>query len=301
MLWSTLSREPPLIIAHRGASGLFPEHTIKSYSAAIAQGADFIEPDLVITRDGYLVALHDPFLSSTTDVTLRPKFQNKKRWSWKFRRYDWFVEDFTLAELTTLRVRQRRSERSHAYDGKYTIPTFDEVAMLAATSGTDRSVGLFPEVKYLKHFKRLGFDFVPSLLTIHKKHSVASRSLPMIVQSFDSEFLKCLRMQTEIPLMLLLNKSIFYSFCSKSIARYATAIGPEKSLVAKHRRSTGLLESAHQQGLQVFIYTIRDDHPGPDFKNVEEELEFYFRLGVDGVFTDHPQTAVRLRAAFMMK
>lgn len=299
MLWSTLSGKPPLIIAHRGASGLFPEHTITGYRAAIEQGADFIEPDLVFTRDGHLVARHDPFLSPTTDVARHPEFQKKKRWSWAFHRYDWFVEDFTLAELKTLRVCQRWSSRSHADDGKHTIPTFDEVVTFAITNSVEVPVGLFPEAKHPQHFKRLGFDFASSILTGINKHNVASRALPLFVQSFDSKFLKFLRAQTETPLMLLLDKSIFYQFCSKSIAQYATAIGPEKSLVAKRRRSTGLLEAAHQQGLQVFIYTVRDDLPGLDFKSAEEELEFYFRLGVDGVFTDHPQTAVRLRSTLM--
>jgi len=131
--WKTLSGEPPLIIAHRGASGVLPEHTIAAYQRAIEMGANYIEPDLVITKDGHLVARHDRYLSGSTNISDKPEFADRKRTDPTHKGEDWFIEDFTLAEIKTLKARQPRVGRPKDYDGKYEIPTFEEVVSLAGT------------------------------------------------------------------------------------------------------------------------------------------------------------------------
>ncbi|HXV73368.1 MAG TPA: glycerophosphodiester phosphodiesterase family protein, partial [Sphingomonadales bacterium] len=212
---------------------------------------------------------------------------------------DWFVEDFTLAELKTLRTRQRWPGRPHADDGKFEIPTFDEVLLLAKTKAgeTGRPVGIFPEAKHPKHFARLGHDFAAALLDGLKAHGIGWPEHPVIIQSFDPWILRRLKPHTAFPLMLLLGDNFRFRFRLRGMAKYAAAIGPDKRLVAEGKRPTGLLEAAHRQGLAVVIYTVRDDRPGKGFANAEEELAFYFRLGVDGVFTDFPATAKKVRDA----
>jgi glycerophosphoryl diester phosphodiesterase len=293
----TLDGKPPIVIAHRGASGLYPEHTLAGYEAAIGQGADFIEPDLMFTRDGVLVARHDAYLSTTTDVAAHPEFLGRRRWSWAFGQRDWFIEDFTLPELKRLRARQRWPGRPQTYDGRFEIPTFDEVLLLAKTQAAERGrpVGVYPEAKYPKHFARRGRDFATPLLGTLKAHGAGGSIVPIIIQSFDPWILKRLKPRTDLPLILLCDLGVFLRARLKRIARFAFGIGPSKTLVARNRRSTGLIEAAHKAGLAVHIYTLRDDQVGEGFRNVEEELEFYYRLGVDGVFADFPASAVEVR------
>lgn len=297
--WTTLSGAPPLVIAHRGASGHYPEHTLAGYQAAIEQGADYIEPDLGFTRDGVLVARHDPFLSTTTDVAERPEFAAKKRWSWAFLCRDWFIEDFTLTEVKTLRARQRWPKRSKAFDGKFEIPTFAEVLALAKRKAaeTGRPVGVFPEAKHPKHFARIGHDFAAPLLNALHACGAGGNDVPIVIQSFDPWILKRLKPRIRFPLMLLLDKDFRFRSRLEGFAKFASAIGPFKGLLSEGKRSTGLLEAAHRLGVAVHIYTIRDDDVGEGFGNVEAELEYFFRLGVDAVFADFPGTAVKVRDA----
>ena len=158
--YPTLNGDTPLVIGHRGASGYRPDHTLESYKLAIDMGADFIEPDLVATKDGVLVARHEPNITGTTDVATRPEFASRKT----TKNVDgvneegWFVSDFTLAELKTLRAVQPLSDRDQSYNGKFQIPTFEEVLDLAKAEGTKagRTVGVYPETKHPTYHAKLG-------------------------------------------------------------------------------------------------------------------------------------------------
>ena len=162
----TLSGKLPLVIAHRGASGVLPEHTLPAYTRAIEMGADFIEPDLVITKDGHLVARHDRYLSGSTDVSDKPEFANRKRTDPNHKGEDWFIEDFTLAEIKTLRARQPRAGRSKEFDGQYAVPTFDEILELLteARKTTGRDIGIYPETKQPTAFAKVGLRHDEAML-----------------------------------------------------------------------------------------------------------------------------------------
>ena len=170
--WTTRSGERPIIIAHRGASGVLPEHTLAAYERAIEQGADFIEPDLVITRDRHLVARHDRYLSTTTNVSDLSEFAARKTVKPGRDAADWYVEDFTLAELKTLRARQPRAGRSKAYDDQYEIPTFGEVLELVAgrSEALGRPIGVYPEAKQPGALNALGYSHDADLLAALRKY-----------------------------------------------------------------------------------------------------------------------------------
>ena len=159
--FKTLTGEQPAIIAHRGASGYLPEHTLEAYTLAIDLGCDFIEPDLVFTKDGHLVVRHEGYLSPSTDVADHPEFADRKKHSKTFGFEDWFTEDFTLEEIKTLHARQAYPGRSREYDGKFLIPTFMEVLELARAKSKEkaRPIGVYPETKHPGHYKKLGHDF----------------------------------------------------------------------------------------------------------------------------------------------
>ena len=161
--WNTLTGQPPVIIAHRGASGERPEHTLAAYSLAIEQGADFIEPDLVMTKDGVLIVRHDRYLSTTTDVSAHPEFADRR--VEKEGRQDWWAEDFTLEEIKTLRAVQPREGRAKDYDGQFEIPAFEEVLALRAKASeeTGRIIGVYPETKHPAAPAALGLDPAPEL------------------------------------------------------------------------------------------------------------------------------------------
>src|ERR1041384_8876604 len=178
-----------LIIGHRGASGHRPEHTLESYSLAIAMGADFIEPDLVSTKDGVLVARHENEIGGTTDVA--DKFPARKT----TKTIDgqsitgWFTGAFTLAEIKTLRARERLPFRSHERDGMYPIPTFDEVIALADAKSREvgRTIGVYPETKHPTYFRSIGLPIEPPMLDTLAKHGKSDRSAPLVIQSFQPE------------------------------------------------------------------------------------------------------------------
>lgn len=298
--FNTLSGAAPKIIAHRGASGLLPEHTVAAYRRAILDGADFIEPDLVFTRDGELVARHDGYLSTTTDVAGRPEFAGRKRYAKAFKREDWFVEDFTLAEIKRLRARQPFPGRPETHDGKYQVPTFAEVLEVAKRGAKrgGRAVGVYPETKHPEHYRGLGHDFAPALVAALERAELPSARNPVVIQSFRPGILRRLKKQTKIPLIQLVSRSYPQRFILNAIARYAAGVGPDKALLVKRGRSSGYLEYAHALGLEVHPYTFRDDAVGEGFATIGEELGFYFALGVDAVFADFPKTAVTAREAF---
>ncbi len=281
----------PMVVAHRGASAALPEHTLAAYARAIADGADAIEPDLVSTRDGVLVSRHENEIGGTTDVARRPEFAGRKT----RRRIDgrwvegWFTEDFTLAELKTLRARERLPDlRPTAHDGLYEIPTLDEIIALAAEASAreGRSIALVPELKHSSHFAAIGLPMESTLLERLAAHP-HTRSAPVIVQSFETENLRQLRQriprESNIRLLQLLGgpddsphdtvlagRPLRYAQMMtpdglRAIAAYADAIGPHWELLQVRRTADGrhrspLVDDAHAAGLQVIAYTYRPEN-----------------------------------------
>jgi len=205
----TLTGEKPLVIGHRGASGYLPDHTLEGYKRAIELGADFIEPDLVATKDGVLVARHEPNITGTTDVAQRPEFASRKTQKLVdgVREDGWFVSDFTLAELKTLRAIQPLAERDQGYNGKFQIPTFEEVLDLAKTEGArlGRTIGVYPETKHPTYHVNQGLQLEDRLLAVLAKYGYTSKTSPVIVQSFEVSNLKYLRSKTQVRLVQLVD------------------------------------------------------------------------------------------------
>ena len=207
--YPTLSGDKPMVIGHRGASGYLPEHTLASYKKAIEMGADFIEPDLVVTKDGELVARHEPNITATTDVSTRPEFANRKT----TRKVDgvaetgWFVTDFTLAELRTLYAKQANPVRDQSFNKQFQIPTFREILDLAKTESarTGRTIGVYPETKHPTYHVEAGLPIEPRLLKMLAEYGYTSKSAPVIIQSFEVANLKELRKQTGVRLVQLID------------------------------------------------------------------------------------------------
>ena len=292
-----------LIIGHRGASGHRPEHTIESYTVAIQMGADFIEPDLVSTKDGVLIARHENEIGGTTDVA--DKFPERKT----TKTIDgqsitgWFTEDFTLAEIRTLRAKERLPFRSHERDGMYPIPTFDEVIALADAKSKDvgRTIGVYPETKHPTYFRSIGLPLEPPLLETLAKHGKRDRGAPVFIQSFEPANLKLLRPQTTLRLILLLEATAEVSPARLAeIKTFADGIGPNTRLVIPAnadgtlREPTTLVADAHNAGLLVHVWTLRSE---PAFLSPSyggdplEEYRQFASLGVDGIFGDFPDVA----------
>jgi glycerophosphoryl diester phosphodiesterase len=322
----------PIVIAHRGASGERPEHTIGAYKLAVQQGADFIEPDLVLTKDGRLVCRHENEISGTTDVADRPEFaarRTKKTVDWT-EVEGWFTEDFTLAELKTLRCRERLPQLrpgNSAFDGVETIPTFDEVCAFAKAEG----VGVYPETKHPTYFEKLGQSFDDVLLDTLAAQGWRDASAPVFIQSFEVTNLKRLRARTTLPLIQLvaaegmpfdlLPSGIGLTYADlirgdglKRVSAYANGIGPEKALIvprdsaARSLAPTDLVERAHAAALKVHPWTFRAENyflpaerraPGTPATHgdLDGELRQFYALGVDGVFADFPGVAVAARKA----
>jgi glycerophosphoryl diester phosphodiesterase len=289
----------PFVIAHRGASGYVPEHTLPGYFLAIQQGADYVEPDLVITRDGALVARHENEISGTTDVASRPEFAARRT----PKVIDgeavegWFTEDFTLAELKTLRARERlpalRKANTH-YDGAFQIPTFEEVLEMVAAADAQRAamaragglpppprIGVYPETKHPSHFASCGLFFDDRLLASLRRFGYTRRNDPVFLQSFEVANLRVLRDKTDLALVQLVapqgqpfdltlaGDSRAYADLMTSegladIARYVDAIGPHKWMVVDFTtgspRDTGLAARARAAGLGVHVWTLRAEN-----------------------------------------
>ena len=296
-VWRTLSGEPTLVIAHRGASGERPEHTLEGYRLAIEQGADVIEPDLVMTRDGVLVARHDRYLSTTTNVADRPEFADRRRVSDD--RNDWWVEDFTFAEIRTLRARQPRADRDQTWNDRFVIPTFEEILDLAAEAG----VRTEPEVKSPGYFASIGLDPLPELVRILRARGLDRADAATSVQCFEPDFLARLNEETDTPLLMLVFPMqeldpdvgpLVPTVALQDMVGFADGVGPSKALlIDADGQDTGFVAAAHALGLAVHPWTFRDDQPAD--VDIEAELRRIYDLGVDGVFTDFPATAVRVR------
>lgn len=303
--WTTLSGEPPIIIAHRGASAYLPGHTLEAYELGIDQGADYIEPDLVLTKDDVLICRHDRYLSITTDISDHAEFADRK--TEKDGRNDWWAEDFTLAEIRTLRSREDYPHRSKAHDDQYAIPTFEEVIALAKrkSAETGRVIGINPEPKQSAQLAAIGKNIGAALVDELGKAGWQGADAPVIIQSFEVAVLKMLNRQVDVPLVqLTLSKTYFdetlphESFIEiASIPDYADAVGPSRRLIVHEDGTvTDLVERAHKLGLEVHVWTLMGDQDSPDGLSPEDETRRMYGFGVDAVFADDPAQAVRIRA-----
>jgi glycerophosphoryl diester phosphodiesterase len=299
-----------IVIAHRGASGERPEHTLASYQRAIEQGADYIEPDLVMTRDGVLVARHEPEIGGTTDVADHPEFSSRRRTQVidDETMDGWFTEDFTLGELRSLRARERlpalRSANSE-FDGRFQVPTFDEIMQLALDTNRRRpgqpKIGVYPETKHPAHFRALGLPQEAAVLETLARYGYDAPGSPVFIQSFDPHNLMQLRNMTRLPLVQLLEHQVADL---PGMAKYADAIG-----IAKALATAETVAQAHGVGLSVHVWTFRAENEflpddlksSPDpaaHGNLPAEIERYLSRGIDGFFTDFPAVGVRVRDAF---
>jgi glycerophosphoryl diester phosphodiesterase len=294
----------PMIIAHRGASGHRPEHTMEAYRLAIDMGADAIEPDLVITRDGVLIARHENEIGGTTDVA--DKFPDRRT----TRVVDgepvtgWFTEDFTLAEIRALRARERLAFRSHRWDGAFAIPTFDEVLDLAASARTTtgRPIAVYPETKHPAYFRRIGLPLEDPLVAGLAARGFVDASAPVLIQSFERPSLEYLRARTGVRLVQLTSSaSDVTPERLRAMAAYADGVGAEKRLLVPEgpdRRvqpATSLVADAHRAGLFVHVWTLRSEPAflSPSYDDdPAAEVRRFVALGVDGLFTDFPDVAV---------
>lgn len=328
----------PLIIAHRGASGYVPEHTLAAYALAVLQGADYIEPDLVMSKDGQLIARHDNELGLTTDVAQRPEFANRQRTQTidGVTLNGWFSEDFTLAELKTLRAIERIPQirpGNARLDGNFSIPTLQEIIDLVKSLqlSQQRVIGLYPETKHPTHFQQLGLALEKPLVKLLKKNGYKNAKAPVYIQSFEVENLKTLSRLTSIRLVQLfgagqpfdqqvLGTGLTYAQMAspaglKAISRYAAGVGPEKSYIIPRdangnldaANATAFVANAHAHGLKVHPYTFRAENTflpanlrtGSDPQargDSAAEIQLFLDAGIDGLFIDQPDIAVRLRA-----
>lgn len=301
--WSTLSGQAPLVIAHRGASGERPEHSEAAYKLALEQGADVLEPDLQMSADGVLIVRHDPYLSTSTDIADRPEFEDRQ--ASRFGRQDWWVSDFTARELQSLNTRQVFDDRSNAFDDQGPVLTFED--FLDFVSGEqilcDCVIAMEPEIKSPAEYAALGLDPLPVLLALLEERGLNRADAPVVIQSFDPAFLQRLRPQTPLKLAMLYAGPAEDGFDADGltlpeIAEFADGVGAFKGvLINPDGSSTGYVEAAHALGLEVHAWTVRDDRTPVTGDTVEAELAALYRLGVDAVFTDHPATAVAVRAS----
>lgn len=300
----TLNGEKPIIIAHRGASGLYPEHTILAYETAIAQGADFIEPDLVMTKDGVLITRHDPYLSDTTNVADHPEFadRKKKRVTPMGEMEDWWVDDFTLAEIKTLKARQQFPARTMEFNDKLDIVTFDEVmdvALKAAREG--KKVGLHIEAKWPGYYSSVGLDMVDPIIEGMKAKGLAEAGIPVFIQCFEPEFLAAFSAKSDLPTIQNMvgppyNKMLGLEYDIETMP--TTGVGAEKSFILNEDgTTTDFVDRAHARGLLVHVYTVRDDQPLKGYASAKAELEALIAAGADGIWVDYPETGVAVRDA----
>lgn len=336
----------PHVIAHRGASGYVPEHTLHAYDMAITMGADHIEPDVVATKDGHLVVRHDPVLGDSTDINAHPEFADRKRTVnfGTFQITDFFVSDFTLAEIKTLRARQVFVDRDHSLDDRFEIPTLQEVIDLAQTRSREkgRVIGLVPEIKFPTLHRQVGLPIEDKLVEILDRAGLNTASSPVWIQSFEQANLKALKKLTPVKLLQLVSgsdtdpatgamkltppddKPYDWTVSGRSgtyadmltpegldeVANYASVIAPWKRWLvsfADGRASApepvvrqDIIDNAHARGLQVFTWTLRNDRLEPYYADPAAEYAQLFAMGVDGVFSDFPDTAVAARDAYVL-
>ncbi len=304
--WNTLNGDPPIVIAHRGASAYLPAHTLEAYELGIDQGADYIEPDLVMTSDDVLMCRHDRFLSMTTNIADIPEFTDRK--VEKEGREDWWVEDFTFAELKLLRSREDYPHRSKENDDKFEIPSLDEVISLAKRKSheTGREIGINPEPKQAETLQAMGKDIVAALADALARAGWVDSAAPVIIQSFEAPALIALNDRVDVKLIqLTLSKTYFDADAAHesfielgTIPAYADGVGPSRRLIVHDDGTvTDLVARAHELGLEVHAWTLMGDQDSPDGLSPEDETRRLYDLGVDAVFADDPAQAVKIRAA----
>ena len=365
--FKTLNNEQPLVLAHRGASGVLPEHTLEAYARAIELGADAVEPDLVVTKDGVLIARHEPNITSTTNVSTLPQFANRKTTK-KVDGADetgWFASDFTLAEIKTLGALITDAERPQQFNGLYKVPTLQEIVDLvkARSASTGRQVAIYPETKHPTFHRQLGLPLEDRLIALINAAGWNSKTAPVFVQSFEPGSLKEMRAKGLNTRMVQLIDADDYDLKTgrltyaapydrpydwtlsgdtrlfsamvtlaglAEIKAYADGIGPWKPYIvpvkgaldaggnlrdlngdgsanyndASSQPPTTLIDDAHKAGLFVHAYTFRNekrrltlDHN----KDPKAEYLQFYRLGVDGVFSDFTDTAVEARKTYLQE
>lgn len=358
--YNTLNGERPLIAGHRGAPGYLPDHTLEGYKLAIEMGADFIEPDLVATKDGVLIARHEPMIGETTDVSERPEFAARKstRMLDGVEITDWFASDFTLAEIKQLRAKQPLAERDPSPNGKFQVPTLQEVIDLAKAESArlGRVIGIYPETKHPTYHQSLGLPLEDRLLDMLAKAGWTEKSAPVIIQSFEVANLKYLRGKTQARIAQLVdggglspqgemlsrppsaqpydfvvagdartNKDLLTPMGLAEIKTYADIVAPWKAYLIPSRQidrngdgkmddlnadgtmderdrvlmpPTDIIKNAHAAGLLVHSWTFRNEprRLASDFAGDPlAEYKAFFDAGLDGLFSDFPDTAVKAR------
>ena len=359
--YPTLNGDLPIVIGHRGAAGLRPDHTLEGYLLAMEQGAHFIEPDIVVTKDGELVARHEPNITLTTNVATLPQFADRETTKIVdgIRESGWFVSDFTLAELKTLRARQPFKDRDQQYNDRFSIPTLKEIiAQVKQYNSTNgKNVGLYIETKHPTYHEKLGLPIEDKLVQILKDAGYTSKTSRAIIQSFEVGNLKALRKKTDLRLVQLLDgndvkddgsidlsapygqpydlaaagdKTTYLDMQTKDglakIKEYADGIGPWKTYIVSYKMvdkdgdgkpddlngdgkntiptdrvngtPTSLVTDAHAANLFVHPFTFRSEKSRlvSDYKgNPSEEYKLFYKLGVDGVFSDFPADALKAR------
>ncbi len=333
----------PTVIGHRGTSGYRPEHTLGSYQLALDMGAHIVEQDLVPTRDGHLVCRHENDITATTDVSAHPEFASRRT----TKTVDgvaltgWFTEDFTLTELKTLRAKERipgNRQKNTLYDGRWEIPTFEEVLRWADREGRKRGkpVWLYVETKHPTYFRGLGLGLEEPLAKLLRRYNRHRAQSPLILQSFEPGSIQRLSKLVATPRVVLLSGagSKPWDFVAsgdprttddlvkpaglKWMASFAQGIGPTLDLIipkdgaGRLTTPTSLVRDAHAQGLILHPYTMRNENTflPADFRRGTDPNAYgdafgafaaYFATGIDGIFSDNPDTALLAAADFAAK
>lgn len=364
--FQTLDGNQPVVVAHRGASGYLPEETLEAYQRAIDLGADVIEPDLISTKDGVLIARHDPNLDYSTDVAKRPEFASRKRVDWLVdgeKQTGWFAHDFTLAEIKTLGGISTDAERPQQFNGLYKVVTFQEIVDLAKAQSAKlgRTIAVYPETKNPTYHRDLGLPLEAKLIAIVNAAGWNSKTAPIYVQSFEPGSLKELRAKGLNTRLIQLIDADDYDLAKGTltyaapydkpydwakagdtrlfsamvtaaglaeIKTYADGIGPWKPYIVPVKGSldaggnlrdingdgkvnlndattqapTSLIADAHKAGLFVHAYTFRNEKRRLTANyNGDPQAEYlqYYRLGIDGLFSDFPDTAIAARGVYL--
>ncbi|MEE4598821.1 glycerophosphodiester phosphodiesterase [Streptomyces sp. DSM 41524] len=330
----------PTVIGHRGASGYRPEHTFGSYQLALDMGADIIEQDLVPTKDGHLVCRHENDITATTDVSAHPEFADRKTTKTVdgTKLTGWFTEDFTLAELKTLRAKERipgNRQRNTLYDGRWEVPTFEEVLQWAEREGRERGrrIWLYVETKHPTYFRKLGLGLEERVAKLLRRYGRHRKDSALFLQSFEPSSIQRLRKLVDTPAVVLLStiNSRPWDFVEandprtvadlvkpeglKWIASYAQGIGPDLSVIiprtpdGKLGTPTSVVKDAHAAGLILHPYTMRNENTflPADFRRGSDPNAYgdafgafkaYFATGIDGIFSDNADTALLAAADF---
>ena len=296
--WNTLHGRAPRIIAHRGASGYRPEHTLDAYLLAIAQGADALEPDVVMSRDGVLFVRHDLGLNDSTDISRRPEFTRRAREIAGKR--DWWISDFDAHEIDALRATQPVPSRGTQYDGHFIVPRFSQLLDVVAEAGRQRGAAVVVdiEMKHPEYFRALGHSMAGAVAAELHMRALAGAQAPVWLESFDHGVLHDTFERCGNASFALLDVAPGVQLL-RTLAGWVRGIAPIKFLLWDNAaKDTGLVDTAHALGLEVHAWTFREDRSPAPFASTREELFAAFALGVDAVFCDFPDVAVKLRAEF---